>query len=117
MHLSSTSNPQFVSTTHHPKKLQLSVNFLPLTLINQSPMVIYRLDHLIGHLMKGKDGRFAKIVFYFLRATEYHCCRVYVTGKAVNQGDNKGMKVPCTSLFKGQSEFVDVLYQELKKHV
>ena len=74
-------------------------------------------DSIIGHLMKGKDGRFAKTIFYFLRASEYHCCRVYVTGKAVNQGDNKGMKVPCTLLFKGQSEFVDVLYQELKKHV
>ena len=76
-------------------------------------VVINDKDLIIGHLMKGKDGRFKKAIFYFLRASEYYCCSVCVTGK----GDNKGMKVPCTSLFKGQSEFVDVLYQELKKHV
>ena len=59
--------------------------------------------------------RFSKTIFYFLRASEYHCCRVQVEGKAINQGDDKGMKVPCTLLFKGQSEFVDILSHELKK--
>ena len=53
----------------------------------------------------------------FLRASEYHGCRVHATGQAINQGDNKGMKIPCTLMFKRQSEFVDILSQELKKHV
>ena len=72
---------------------------------------------IIGHLMKGRDGRFAKTIFYVLPASEYHCCRVQVEGKAINQRDDKGMKVPCTLLCKGQSEFVDILSHELKKHV
>ena len=77
----------------------------------------FAVDSFVGHLMKGKGGRFAKTIFYFLRASEYHGCRVHVTGQAINQGDDKGMKIPCTLMFKGQSEFVDILSQELKKHM
>ena len=73
-------------------------------------------EAVVGHLMKGKTGRFAKRIFYFLRASQYNRCNVRVTGKAVNQGDGKGMKIPCMLTFKGQSEFVEVLIQELKKH-
>ena len=74
-------------------------------------------DSIVGRLMKGKGRRFVKTIFYFLRASEYHGCRVHVTGQAINQGDDKGMKIPCTLMFKGQSEFVDILSQELKKHM
>ena len=66
-------------------------------------------DSVVGHLMKGKGGRFAKTIFYFLRASEYHGCRAHVTSQAINQRDDKGMKIPCTLMFKGQSEFVDIL--------
>ena len=34
----------------------------------------------VGHLIKSKGGRFARTIFYFLRASEYHGGRVYVTG-------------------------------------
>ena len=44
-------------------------------------------------------------------------CRVCVTGKAVNQGDEKGMTIPCILIFKGQSVFADIFSQELKKHM
>ena len=71
----------------------------------------------VGHLMKGKGGRFSKTIFYFLRASEYHWCKVHVTSQAINQGDDKGMKISCTLMFKGQLEFVDILSQELKKHM
>ena len=74
-------------------------------------------DSVVGHLMEGKGGRFTKTIFYFLRASKYHGCRVRVTGQGINQGDNKGMKIPYTIIFKGQSEFVDILSQELKKHM
>ena len=72
-------------------------------------------DSVVGRLMKGKGRRFVKTIFYFLRASEYHGCRLHVTGQAINQGDYKGMKIPCTLMLKGQSEFVDILSQELKK--
>ena len=79
--------------------------------------VIGRSETIFGHLMKGKTGQFSKTIFYFLRASQYRRCNVRVTGKAVNQGDNKGMKIQCIVTFKGQSESIDVFSQELKKHL
>ena len=55
----------------------------------------------IGHLMKQKCERFVKTIFYFLWASEYHQFRVHVTDKAVNQGNDKDMKIPCILIFKG----------------
>lgn len=72
---------------------------------------------IVGHLMKGKSGRFAKTIFYLLRASEYHECKVRITGKAINEGDKKGMKVPCILMFKGQTQFIDILSNELEKHM
>ena len=50
---------------------------------------------IIGHLPLGKSGKFAKTVFYFLKADKSHGCTITVTGKAINAGDCLGMKVPC----------------------
>ena len=50
--------------------------------------------------MKGKTGRFSKIIFYFLRGV--HIIDVTFV-KAINQEDGKGMKVPCVPAFTGRS--------------
>ena len=71
----------------------------------------------VGHLTKGKGGQFTKTILYVLRASKYPGCRVHVTGQAINQGDDKGMIIPCTLIFKGQSEFVYILSHERKKHM
>ena len=47
--------------------------------------VIGNKDSVVGHLMKSKGGRFAKTIFYFLRASEYHGCRINVTGQSSYQ--------------------------------
>ena len=54
----------------------------------------------IGHLMKGKTGRFSKIIFYFLRGV--HIIDVTFV-QAIKQEDGKGMKVPCVPAFTGRS--------------
>ena len=36
---------------------------------------------IVGHLPLGKDGRFAKMLLYFLRADRYAECKVKITGK------------------------------------
>ena len=70
----------------------------------------------VGHWTKGKTGRFAKTVFYFLRASQYNECNVRVIGKAVNEGDDgQGMKIPCILKLKGHVEFVDIPSKELTK--
>ena len=63
--------------------------------------------------MKGKSGRFAKTIFYFLRADKKNDCAVVVTGKAINRGDGEGMQVPCTLNFKGHRKWIDILKKEL----
>ena len=49
-------------------------------------------NNIVGHIAKGLSGRFAKRIFYFMRAGDFATCDVFVTGKAVNLGDKKGQK-------------------------
>ena len=70
-------------------------------------------DQVVGHLQKGKNGRFAKTVFYFLRANPQNTCTVTVHGKAVNLGDGDGMQVPCKLYFSGEEKFTRILKREL----
>ena len=72
-------------------------------------------DRVVGHLKRGKSGRFAKTIFYFLRADTYSSCTVIIKGKAVNLGDGEGMQVPCKLKFTGQEKYVEILQKELKK--
>ena len=45
----------------------------------------------VGHLLKGKLGQYAKTVsFLLLQADTRNVCTVVVTGKEVNLGDKKG---------------------------
>ena len=54
----------------------------------------------IGHLPKGTSGKYVKTIFYFLRNA---------TGKAVNLGDDKGMRIPCVLQLTGNSQVVSLL--------
>ena len=48
----------------------------------------------IGYLKKGKTGRYAKTVFYFLRANPMNTASITVTDKRVNFGDEQGLQIP-----------------------
>ena len=60
----------------------------------------------IGHLPKWTSGKYAKTIFYFLRNDSVNVCNVKVTGKAVNLGDDKDMRIPCVLQFTGNSQMV-----------
>ena len=62
----------------------------------------------------GKDGKFAKTVFYFLRADEYGTCIVLIKVKLVNLGDGDGMQVSCTLNLLGRKKFICILRKTLK---
>ena len=47
----------------------------------------------IGHLPLGKSGKFAKIVFYFLKSDKSHYCKITLTRKVTNAGSGLEMKV------------------------
>ena len=71
-------------------------------------------NEIVGHLPLGKDGKFAKVVFCFLRADEYGSCNVLIKGKPVNLGDGDRMQVSCRLNFAGQKKFVCILQKTLK---
>ena len=69
-------------------------------------------NNVIGHLPKGKSGKYAKTIFYFLKTDPLKICHVKITRKAVNLGDNKGMRIPCLLKFTGNCKMINIL-QEL----
>ena len=63
----------------------------------------------IGQLKKGNTVRYAKTVFYFLRANPMSTCCIIVTGKRVNFGDGQVLQIPCTILFQREEKYIEVL--------
>ena len=63
----------------------------------------------VGHLKKGKSGRFAKTIFYFLRSHSQASCTAKVTGKRFNLGGGEGLQVPCILQFTGEKKFISTL--------
>ena len=66
----------------------------------------------VGHLPLRKNGKFAKMIFYFQRADQYATCEVIVTGKTTNLGDGDGMHVTC-NLRITDVKRIDILEKKL----
>ena len=66
----------------------------------------------IGHLKKGKTGRYTKTVFYFLRANPMNTASITATGKRVDSGDGQRLQILCTILFMGK-KYIEVLKKYL----
>ena len=67
---------------------------------------------IVGHLKKGKSGRFAKTIFYYLRSHPQANCTAKLTGKIFNLGDGEGLQVPCILQFTGERKFISVLKEQ-----
>ena len=67
----------------------------------------------IGHLPLGKSGKFAKTVFYFLKANKDNKCQVEIVSNVVNQNDGLGMKVPSRIIFIAEEKYLKILRKEL----
>ena len=69
----------------------------------------------VGHLMNGKSEKFAKTVFFFLRADTINSATVEITGKPINDGKGVGIQVPCRIKFTGRKAVLDKLKDILKQ--
>ena len=67
----------------------------------------------IGHLPLGKSGKFAKTIFYFLKADKENRCEVVVLRKVVNENDDLGMKVPSRLIFTAEEMYINILKERL----
>ena len=66
-------------------------------------------DTVVGHLMKGESGKFAKTIFHFLRSDELNSCTAVVTGLAVNKKDGKGIQIPYKLTLSWSKIFIEKL--------
>ena len=82
--------------------------------IDKYAMAVTTDARVIGHLKKGKTGRYAKTVFYFPRANPMNAARITDTGKTVNFGNGQGMHIPCIILFKREKIYIEVLKRTVK---
>ena len=87
----------------------LSTRPEPETKIDKYVVAVTKDAEVIGNLKKGKTGRYAKTVFYFLRANPMNTASITVTDKRVNFGDEQGLQIPWTILFKGEEKCIGVL--------
>ena len=69
---------------------------------------------IVGHLPLGKNGKFAKMIFYFLRADQDAECKVVTTGKEVSLDDGDGMQVPCKLKISKPRKMVEILYKNIQ---
>ena len=89
----------------------------PTNKMDKFAVAVIKNKKVIGHLPLWKTGRFSKTIFYFLNC-EYNDRKVkIVDGKTVNLGDGMGMRVPYLLLFRGQSDYIDILSKELFKNM
>ena len=92
----------------------LEARMEPANEIDKYAVAVYKDEEIVGHLPKGRTGKFAKMIFYFLKSETLCSCRVKVTGKRINLGDNKGMRIPCLLQFSGPNVNIDILEKLLK---
>ena len=56
-----------------------------------------------GKKENSKNGKLTKTIFYFCWADAYGKCKILLAEKAVNQGDDERMQVPCLLRLVGKT--------------
>ena len=92
----------------------LSTEREPGNLVCKCVVYVKEKNEIVGYLPLGKDGKFAKTAFYFLRADDYGSCNVLIKGKPVNLGDGDGMQVLCSLNFVGRNEVYLYFAEDIK---
>ena len=65
-------------------------------------------------LSLGRLGKFAKAIFYFLKANKLSSFKVIVTGKPVNLEGGDTMQMPCTLIFCEVKKCINILQKQIK---
>ena len=81
--------------------------------VGKYAVAVMNKDRVVGHLIKGRSGKFAITVFFFMRQDEINSATVKITGKAVNKGKGIGKELPCSITFTGSKPMLDKLSEIL----
>ena len=82
-------------------------------IINKYFMAVLKDIRVVGYLNKGKSGRYAETIFYFLSAYQSNSAVVTVKGKRTNYGDRQGLHIPCKIKFKEEAKCFKILQEQL----
>ena len=91
----------------------LNVRSEPENPLDKYAVCVLKGADIVKHLTKGDSGSFSTTIFYFLRSHSEAKCVAKVTGKKCNQGDGKGLIVPCSLQVTGLKNFVSILKKQL----
>ena len=69
-------------------------------------VAVKKSDAVVGHSPKGKTGRLAKTISFFLRGNNEISCKVKVTGKRVSISNWEGLQIPCRLHFTGDEKYI-----------
>ena len=93
---------------------ELETEMEPDNVMDKYAVCVKKNTSIVGHLPLGKNRKFAKMIFYFLRADQDAKCKVVITGKEVNFGDGDGMQVPCKLKISGPRKMVEILCKNIQ---
>ena len=68
---------------------ELETEMEPDNVMDKYAVCVKKKTCIVGHLPLGKNGKFAKMIFYFVRAEQDAEYKVVITGKEINLGEQK----------------------------
>ena len=93
---------------------ELTTAMEPDNVVDKHAVCVKKNSVIVGHLPLDKDGRFAKMIFYFLREDRYAECKVIITGKEVNLGVGERMQVPRLLKISGAKNMLQILCKNIE---
>ena len=93
---------------------EMEIEIEPDNVMDKYAVCVKKNTFIVGHLLLGKNGKFAKMIIYFLRADQGAECKVVITGKEVNLGDWDGMQVPCKLKISGPRKMLEIICKNIQ---
>ena len=88
---------------------KLTCQMEPGNALDKYTVAVIKNSSVVGHLTKGRSGKFAKTIFYFLYLDELNSYIAVVTGKAGNKKDGMRMQILCKLIFSGKKNIIEKL--------
>ena len=93
---------------------ELETEMEPDNVTDKYAVCVKKNSSIVRHLPLDKNRKFAKTIFYFLRADQDAECKVVIIGKEVNLGDEDRMQVPCKLKISGPRKMVEILCKNIQ---
>ena len=96
---------------------ELETEMEPENVIDKYVVCVKKNTSIVGHFPLGKNGKFVKMIFYFLRADQDAECKVVIIGKEVNLGGADKMQVPYKLKISGPRKMVEILRKNIPRSI